>query len=113
MTFNNLIEIIVEIREIALLNRATPGSSLVNHKVSLKLPKSLTTHLKNEYHEYKCDDDLEQVDHQTDDEVGQGELSGCHPRHPRPVQQSLIPLDNDDHGRVTQGHRVDYRQDDT
>ena len=29
MTFNNLIEIIVEIREIALLNRATPGSSLV------------------------------------------------------------------------------------
>ena len=29
MTFNNLIEIIVEICEIALSNRATPGSSLV------------------------------------------------------------------------------------
>ena len=30
MCFNNLIEMIVEIREIALFTRATPGSSLVN-----------------------------------------------------------------------------------
>ena len=29
MTFNNLIQMIVKIREIALFTRATPGSSLV------------------------------------------------------------------------------------
>ena len=32
MTFNNLIQIIVEICEIVLSNRATPGSSLVTYK---------------------------------------------------------------------------------
>ena len=32
MTFNNLIQMIVKIREIALFTRATPGSSLVCYK---------------------------------------------------------------------------------
>ena len=32
MTFNNLIQMIVNIREIALFTRATPGSSLVKRK---------------------------------------------------------------------------------
>ena len=33
MTVSTLIEMTVEIREIALFNRATPGSSLVDYKV--------------------------------------------------------------------------------
>ena len=30
----------------------------------------------------------------------------------RPVEQPLVPLYDDDHGRVAQGHRVHDRQDD-
>ena len=37
MTFNNFIQMIVKIHEIALFNRATPGSSLVTNKIVLIL----------------------------------------------------------------------------
>ena len=55
---------------------------------------------------------MEKVDDETDEEMGQRELPWRHPGHPGPVQQTLVSLQDDDHGAVAQGHAVHDGQDD-
>ena len=57
-------------------------------------------------------DDLQQIDHERHEEVGERKLARRHSRDPRPVEEALVALHDDDHGAVAEGHAVHDRQDD-
>ena len=76
------------------------------------LPNFVCYNLEDEYGEDEGDDDLEEVDDERDEEVREGELARRDAGDPGAVEQPLVALHDDDHGRVAERHAVHDRQDD-
>ena len=68
--------------------------------------------LEDEDGEDERHDDLQQVHHERHEEVRERKLARRHSRDPRPIEESLVALHDDDHGAVAEGHAVHDGQDD-